>query len=911
MGGAMIVLPSFKWMAATDNYIPLSGEWLYRAQQWTGAVKLPGSMQAQGFGNEVTADTEWWDGPLKGVWKTSPVYEKYRQPGNVKNYEFLQPRKHYLGAAWYEKECRIPTAWKHKRILLTLERVHWQSTVHINGKEAGTQMYLSAPHEYDITELVTTGSNHISIRVDNSRLVDVGDMPHCISEQTQGTWNGIVGAIALKATDKVWIDDVQVYPDKLHITIGNITGGAVRGKVSAQGIEKEVLLEGRETRLQLDISSDGLPRWDEHHPHLHHITVQLKAGRHRDTRKVRYGIRDFSRAGTQFTVNGKPVHLRGNVDTAIFPLHGYPEMGPDWWKKLMRIHKEWGMNCIRFHSWCPPEAAFIAADEAGIYLQPECGDWSSVQTQEQFEFYKKESEAILRRYGNHPSFVTLSLGNEKSVKKEYLEYFLREWKNDNRRLYNGKTGGKPLLEGCDFYVGGGTRNGVRARYYLGWPPTPGPSYFYQFPPATTRDYTAGIQQGDRPFIAHEIAQRCAYPDVLQLPGKFTGSLQPTYLDIARDQLQELGMLEQVPDFVQASGKWQIEMYKEEIEANLRTPGIGGFHLLGLQDFPGQGTAPVGFLDFFYDAKPYVKPEMLRRCCDHTVVLARMDKRTWTNGERLDARLELYNFSGGVLQSSGIHCTVRSANGDVVHRETLAGKTFPEGAGQAAGRLSIDLKNFDAPAKYNLSVAVNDVVNDWDFWVYPAAVPAVPTAHLLIVKTLTDEALHALNEGKTVLLLPERETLKGKLVQCFGTFYWTAFDFHGGETSACGLLTDPQHPVFRHFPTDFHGNWQWWELLTQASPFILDEFAAKHPWPKSYRPLIQMVPSWKANRKMAVLAEAKVGKGRLMICSMDISTDLEKRKVAAQFRYSLLRYLLSEDFNPAEAISMEMVKGIFA
>lgn len=941
------MLPSFRLLhefiphTASDTVIPLNGNWHFRLdpenkgleQQWhkarfTDAVKLPGSIQAQGYGNEVTAETEWWDGKLTGVWKTSPVYEKYRQPGNVKIYEFLQPEKHYLGAAWYSKEFVIPKAWKNKRITLLLERVHWESTVYVNGEKVGSQNYLGTAHEYDLIGFLVEGKNNLIIRIDNSRKVDVGDKPHSISEQTQGTWNGMVGKIELKATDRIWINTVQVYPDikankiKAIITLGSLQTDAVDAdlEISVSGpgkalplLKKKITISAGQYNLEVDYSmGEDVELWDEHHPFLYTLTAKLHTDRltFPDTATITFGMREVAVKGTQVSINGKAVHFRGNVDCAIFPVDGYPHMDNDWWKKLWLLYKDWGMNLVRFHSWCPPEAAFAAADEVGIYLQPECSEWASDYKEDQFKFLMDESKAILRCYGNHPSFIMMALGNEKSIREEYLESLFAVWKKDKRRLYTGKTGGKPLLDAADYYVGGASSKGTKARYYLSWPPRPEPSYFYLFQPSTARDYVQAVKDDPRPFISHEIAQRCSYPDVINLPEKFTGSLQPTYLDIARDQLKERGMLEQVPDFVNASGKWQVEMYKEEIEANLRTTGIGGFHLLSLQDFPGQSTAPVGFMDFFYDAKPYVTSSEIRKFCGPLVILARMKKRTWFADEQFKAAVELYNFSGKLFSPSKTTCTIKSGNGKIIHQEEFQPETYKDEGIRPVGNFTVDLSSFPVPAKYTLEISMDEIINNWDFWIYPQSLLSVATEDIIISKTFNEDVKIALDNGKTVLLLPERDQLKGKLVQCFGTFYWTAFDFHGGESSACGLLTDPEHPVFKYFPTDFHGNWQWWELLVKASPMILDDFEAKNPFPKHYKPLIQMVPSWKVNRKLSVLTEVEAGNGKLMLCSMDIASDLDNRKVAAQFRYSLLKYLLSEDFKPDTAVNYDTIKEIF-
>ena len=950
MGSALLVLPSCRIFRSLDtsedpgDTVPLDGGWRfcldpenqgirqqwYKARRFSDRVTLPGSLQAQGYGNVITAETEWWDGKLKGVWKTSPVYEKYRQPGNISCYEFLQPERHYLGVAWYSKEFTIPQGWKNKRITLLLERVHWESTVYVNGVEAGTQNYLATRHEYDVTGLLNSGRNIITIRIDNSRKIDVGDMPHSISEQTQGTWNGVVGMIGLSATGKLWIDDVQVYPvikekkiDSVLLVKGLLPGMVeVSVAISVSGpqgqlpvVTKKIAVTGGTGRLQVTYAlGAGMALWDEHHPALYTLTAEMIAEKegmkYAHTKTIRFGMREVAVRGTQVLINHTPAHFRGNVDCAIFPADGYPYTDIGWWRQLWLLYKEWGMNLVRFHSWCPPEAAFTAADEVGIYLQPECSEWAKDNTDAQFDFLMEESRAILERYGNHPSFIMMALGNEMSIKEAYLEKLFAVWKKDKRRLYTGKSGGKPLLDAADYYVGAASAQGTTARYYLGWPPRPEPSYFYRFRPSTTRDYTLAVEDDHRPFIAHEIGQRCSYPNIMVLAQKFTGSLQPAYLDIARDQLKERGMLDQVADFVNASGKWQVMLYKEEIEANLRTARIGGFHLLSLQDFPGQGAAPVGLMDFFYAPKSYVTSTEMRKFCNTIVVLARMEKRTWCSNEQLNGTVECYNFSGDTFKPAKTICTVKDTAGKVIHRQELPAKEYATGAVHPVGDYRIDLNGFMAAAKYTLEITMDDIMNDWDFWVYPPSPPEIASGAVVISTTFNSETEKALTAGKTVLLLPERDHLKGKLVQCFSTFYWTAFDFHGGESSSCGLLTDPEHPVFRYFPTDAHGNWQWWELLTKAAPMILDDFEAKKPFPKSYRPIVQMIPSWKVNRKLAVLTEVKAGGGKLMLCSMDITSDLENRKVAAQFKYSLLRYLLSKDFEPDTEVDFDTLEELF-
>ena len=212
----------------------------------------------------------------------------------------------------------------------------------------------------------------------------------------------------------------------------------------------------------------------------------------------------------------------------------------------------------------------------------------------------------------------------------------------------------------------------------------------------------------------------------------------------------------------------------------------------------------------------------------------------------------------------------------------------------------------APAKYSLvfELSGTDARNDWAFWVFPATRDVGNVGHVHIARTLDAAALDRLDVGGTVLLLPDRATIKGNIPQCFTSIYWNAPYTDGGETHTLGLLCDPQHPVFSQFVTDFHSNWHWYELLVNARPMILDA------WPRSCRPLVQLIDDWYQNRRLGVLVEATVGKGRLVICSMDIQNNLDSRPVVREFRKSLLAYMNRPDFAPACTVTPAQVQAIF-
>src|SRR5690606_12866392 len=210
-----------------NDVISLAGNWRFEidrhdvgiTEQWynrnlSAVIKLPGSMAESLMGDEITLETKWTGSIYDSSFYYNPKLEKYRQPGNIHIPFWLTPAKHYVGAAWYQKEVNIPAKWKGKRIMLHLERTHIETRVWVNDKEVGLQNSLVAPHVYDLTSYLTEGKQRISIRIDNSiKEINVGPDSHSITDHTQGNWNGIIGKIALEAIAPVYIDDVQIYPD--------------------------------------------------------------------------------------------------------------------------------------------------------------------------------------------------------------------------------------------------------------------------------------------------------------------------------------------------------------------------------------------------------------------------------------------------------------------------------------------------------------------------------------------------------------------------------------------------------------------------------------------------------------------------------------------------------------------------
>ncbi|MFI2489255.1 sugar-binding domain-containing protein [Promicromonospora kroppenstedtii] len=931
-----------------DWSLDLSGEWrcaldpegVGELDQWfrrglpgdAPTVRLPGSVQHQGLGDPVGLDTPWTGSIVDRSYFTDDRYAPYREPGAVAVPFWLQPRVYYRGAAWFQREVEIPAGWAGRDVILSLERVHWESTVWVGERLVGSERSLTTAHRLDLGRLAP-GRHVLTIRVDNRAVVDVGPNAHSVSDHTQGNWNGVVGALSLTATPAVTVSRVRVVPDvaarsalvKVDIAAGsdgagagtvrvrarrfNVPGEHEAGPVSAAFAaeysrdlgERGLTSSGAHVDVELPLGDDALT-WDEFRPALYELTVELVTDvgghEHRDVARTVFGLREVGVEGTQVTINGRRTFVRGTLESCVFPLTGYPPTDVDAWRHVIAVCQAHGLNLLRFHSWCPPEAAFVAADEAGFYIQAEGPVWANQgaalgESRPVDAYLYEETRRILDAYGNHPSFVMMAHGNEPGGRDaEFLASWVTTWRTyDPRRLYTSGAGWPALVEN-DFdnipdprahRWGEGLDSRLNGR-----------------PPETRSDYREWVGSRPRPIVSHEIGQWCAYPDLGEV-SRYTGLLQPKNFGIFADFLEQGGMSDQAAAFLHASGRLQLLCYKEDIEAALRTEGFGGFHLLGLSDFPGQGTALVGVLNPFWESKGYSTADEFARFCGPTVPLARLPRRVWTADQEIDFDVQVAHFGAGPIDADVTWSLLDQDGAELGSGSVARGATVPVGNGTRFGPVRVPAGLTAGPAQVTLVVTVADTAgaryeNDWDLWVYPAAAEVTTPASVLVTSDV-GEAVERAGAGATVLLELGAEQIGNDVALGFTPAFWNTAWTKGQAPHTLGVLHDPQHPVFRHFPTTGTTDWQWWELLHGAKAMLLDGL------PTGLRPVAQPIDTWFEARRLGVLVEARVGAGRIMVSSLDLDPSGDRR-AARQLRRSLLDYLAGDDFSPAETLTPE-------
>jgi hypothetical protein len=914
--------------------ISLSGTWEFKidpgdrgiSEAWyreslEDVIDLPGSMAENGKGDDVRLNMTWTGSIYDSSWYFRPEMSRFREPDNLKFPMWLTPVKYYVGAAWYRKEIIIPPHWEGKRVVLFLERVHSESMLWVDDTEAGSQNSLAAPHVYDLTRLLTPGVHTLSLRIDNRiKDVKVGPDSHSITDHTQGNWNGVIGRMELQCMPPAWLDEIQVYPEpertsaRVRIRFRNETEQPVNGHIRLTvksyntdrkhrtGLQKHAISSSRKDQwfeFDIDMGKDFIP-WDEFNPALYRLKVEFLSTREYGQKQIiDFGMRSVRTEGTGFILNGRNVFLRGNVDCAAFPITGYPPMDTDTWEDLFTKLKKYGLNHVRYHSWCPPEAAFKAADLTGIYLQPEGPSWPNhgVSLGDGLpvdQYLYDETRRMERWYGNHASWIMLASGNEPAGRNQvrYLGEFVEFWKErDPRRVYTGASVGSrwPEVPQAQFIVRSRPRG-------LPW----------ENPPHTLFDHRIIIQRENVPYVSHEIGQFCAFPDFREI-GEYTGVMKAKNFELFREVLEENDMGELASDFLMASGKLQLLCYKHEIEAALRTPGFGGFQLLSLNDFPGQGTALVGVLNSMYKEKGYAGAEEFSRFCSATVPLARIPKFVFTSDETFSAALEVYHAGPAPLRNTSLRYRITNTEDSTLYEEENTVEYIPAEGPFPLNEIRFPLSGVAGPEKLNLELSLDqtDAVNDWDFWVYPEKLPEPDTSDILICSSFDRNATERLEEGGKVLLLASGKVEKGKEVSMyFRPVFWNTSWFQMRPPHVTGIYCDPGHPVFMDFPTSFHTDLHWWEIQHRQQVMILDEF------PDGFQPLIQPIDTWFLNRKLGCLFEATVLNGKIIVCSIDLKSDLDERPVARQLLYSILNYMNDQAFTPSTSLDPGVIIDLF-
>ena len=885
-----------KTIAPLRERLDLSGTW----SSTLGDCRLPGTTDENKLGNPASR---------KDV--TSQLTRLYA----------------YCGPVTYTRTVDIPQSMAACPMVLCMERTK-PSTLWIDGDSVGSICQLYCAHEYQLPTL-SAGRHEIRIRIDNSdgAVPDAVHGSHAWAESTQTNWNGILGDFYIEARPHAYINKVYVYPDvdgrKARVRMTVVSDKALKTTLTLNAEayntqqaaaplkhREAVVLTAGENTVEATLSMGDAPLlWSEFHPALYRLTARIGA---EDEYVTSFGMRKFGIEGTQFVINGNKTFLRGTHDACVFPLTAYCPTDVYEWQRVFRIAKAYGINHYRFHSYTPTEAAFVAADLEGIYLQCELPVWGTIEKKNGTlnDFLLHEAHGELDAFGNHPSFMSMGLGNElwgeADTMAEWLEGFRKQ---DDRHLYcfgSNNWLGWQVHEGEDYMVtcrvGGGEHYSANTRTSFSFADEDEGGLLNHTRPNTRDDFSLPVSKTARPIVAHETCQFQMYPNYNQI-GRYKGVLYPYNLEVFRSRLDENGLTDQSVDFVTATTAWGLECYKADIEYCVRTKGFGGYQLLDLKDYPGQGSALCGILDAFMNQKSKADAKVVN-VMQPVVPMLLMDKYCWSNEEEFKAHIALCTYTEGdwnqpievVVKCGKNMKTLTTAchvgQGDVLVVDSLRGMIFcPE----------------DSAVVNTITLKTGNYSNEYNVWVYPEVKEM--KSDVMMADTLDAAVLKALEKGRTVLLAPSFPSIeKQSIGGLFTPDYWnyamfkTISENNGKPVSpgSLGMLMDKLSPLFDDFPTEGYTDWQWWCVAKHSRPLILNSL------PKDYRPIIQTVDNVERNHKLGILMEFKCGKGKLLICTTDLESISDFVEGRA-YRNAVMKY--AQTFNPTTEITPDALRTL--
>lgn len=898
----------------------LSGLWTAElADGRTFPMRLPGTLDTNGIGDPDTGSNQWhpdaaMDSPLL---EDAPVIAT-----------------RFTRKFTYEGPVRISRTVSFrpvegKRVFLDVGHARCLSVLADDAKIPDfLPPSLSTPRCFELTGRLT-GSTRLVLISDNS----YPDMPKdsilfssAATDETQTNWNGIPGRISLREEEPVFLCALQVYPKgntltvRAHICSDRSCAGTLRLVCDALTCEPELSFCAAPgvTTLTADALPlrEDVPRWDEGEGNLLTLTGLLAPDSCEASAKtVTFGVRDmgYDERG-RLTLNNRAFFLRGEACCAAFPETGHPPMTVEEWTDILSRYRSYGINYVRFHSHCPPEAAFTAADHLGMMMQPELSCWDPKDAfgdECSFSCYSNELYQILYTLANHPSFVMLTFGNELHAGQaghERMRQLLRTARElDDTRLYadgsNAHYGALGADPESDFYTSQCWKQFLLRGTCAAQDPQTRriEGHINNRYPGADVCYDEAIRSARRdwnkPIISFEVGQFEVLPDFEELD-TFRGVLDPANLRLIRSRAEQAGLLPLWPRMVEATGQLSRIGYREEIEAAMRTEGLSGICLLGLQDFPGQGTALVGMMNSHLQPKTgaFSDPKAFSAFFRDTLPLILLPRYTYETTDTLEADVVLANYGKKTLAGSWHY----ELGGAGVHLRGSLGKcSCPAGHSTPLGKLQISLEQITEPSRLELTVSgpffdgqtgSPAASNTYPVWVYPPVQPVCPGS-IHEARSLDQEALRVLEAGGCVYLSPSstREQLPSSIQAQFTTDFWSVGTFPLQE-GGMGQLIDASHPLFASFPTETHTNWQWWPMAVQRAIIL----------PRRWQAIVTEMDSYAYLRPMAQLLECRCGGGRLLLSSLGLQ-DLQQYPEARALLNAIYTYMTSDTFSPVQEI----------
>ncbi len=337
----------------------------------------------------------------------------------------------YKGAAWYQRTISVPEEWASQRVVLKFGAVDWEAKVWINGHFVGGHEGGYSAFEFDITDLITYGSEDIL----TVWAYDVTD-PEIPSGKQTGWYtptSGIWQTVYLEARGASYIERVHISPN-LKDSAAHFQIDLNADEMGDYDLKIELPRKFRSdgdfaanTAVQLQPGSNHIevvlsvpePRlWIPDDPHLYHVTITLsQSGEPVDAVKTYFGMREVSRGKygdnpyEYILLNGKPIYLMGALHQSFNPQGIYTYPSDEYIKNDMLKTKEFGFNFLRIHIKVDEPRVLYWADVTGVMLMCDIPNFARYTEKSQRNWEMTLRDTIDRDF-NHPSIISWCDFNE-------------------------------------------------------------------------------------------------------------------------------------------------------------------------------------------------------------------------------------------------------------------------------------------------------------------------------------------------------------------------------------------------------------------------------------------------------------------------------------------------------------------
>lgn len=867
-----------KWEFQLDpSNLGEADHWYLNTERFSGAIKVPGSWDAQGFGPETD-----------------------------------KMRHNFIGKGWYRRKVMISSRSEGQRLFLCFGGVYRSARVWVNGKEVGRHLGYVSDFEFDITNQVQPGKYAwIVIEIDSEQHAEVDPLQGAmdIVDEIFSYWGGIWGHIRLEWRSSAWLEDLhvetQAAPSNCVVT-ANLKGkrGAADGlrleilapdgkKVAEREMPINEAVKDGQVELKVDVPDALL--WSPESPNLYTaILTLLKQKDSLDRVESKFGIRTIRVQGSNFILNGKKYFLNGYGDDCVYPQTICPPSDKQFYIAQLKIAKSYGFNYVRLHSHFLPPEFFEACDEAGMFVSPELPiaylrNYNYAQGKAK-ELYKSEWAKAIVRYRNHPSIFDWCMGNELWDGIDLAPDLYKMAKQlDPARLVIDSDGIMPS----------GFIDGQKDRPTLDF-------YTVMFniltmPLANPAKFETGIPL--KPIITHEEGNFAQFPQLKDIE-LYTDDLKPFWLTDTRVRIAKYGLLKETEKWTENSQKLYYLCNKDNIEALRKNPRISGYDWWLLQPwYPGSN----GLLDV-YRRPTSITPEQVRQFNGPVVLLEDGLKLNYRGNENLHIQFSVSNYSSKTLQAANLSWQILSG-AQVLGKGQRTVDDVAQGGVSKLGEMGAALPNPLAPEPLQLIVRLEGngqtYENQWTTWLYPAVRPNLSQPHPLYVsddlqpmlavfhprlipaqgnlpspavyvaREPTERLLEAAEEGSCVVLLSPAGVFLTD-VTTFKSAWWLGV--FPGDSNAGTMVYDS--PVTKAIAPDGWCDAGWFHLLQGAQTVILDDLPAQpqvliralnvNSTPSPFSRAVNFDYRW---RNKSLLFETKVGQGSWIVSGLNFDAAL--------------------------------------